>query len=38
MVKVWPDMEAYDSSADLMDAVKKHLEKYRGKELPLFLK
>jgi len=38
MVKVWADAEAYASSADLMDAVPKHLEKYRGKELPLFLK
>jgi hypothetical protein len=37
MVKVWPDVEAYASSADLMDSVQKHLEKYRGKGLPLFL-
>jgi len=37
MVKVWPDVNAYSSSDDLMDAVQKHLEKYRGKELPLFL-
>jgi len=37
MVKVLPDVEAYASSADLMDAVQKHLEKYRGKEFPLFL-
>jgi len=37
MIKVWPDVEAYTSSADMMDAVQKHLEKYRGKEFPLFL-
>ena len=36
-IKVRPDAEAYTSSADLMDAVQKHLEKYRGKELPLFV-
>lgn len=36
-IKVWPDIEAYASSADLMDAAQKHLEKYRGKEFPLFL-
>jgi len=29
MVKVWPDVEAYAFSADLMDALRKHLEKYR---------
>jgi len=37
MVKVWPDVEAYASSAYMMNAVQKHLEKYRVKELPLFL-
>jgi len=37
MVKLWPEVEAYASSADLMDAVRRHLEKYRGKELLLFL-
>jgi hypothetical protein len=37
MVKVWPDIEAYASSADLMDATQMHLEKYRGKEFPLFI-
>jgi hypothetical protein len=36
-IKVWPDVEAYASSADMMDAARKHLEKCRGKELPLFL-
>jgi len=36
-IKVWPDVNAYASSADLMDSVQKHLEKYRGKVLPLFL-
>jgi len=37
MVKVWPDVEAYAFSADMMESVQKHLEKYRGKELPLIL-
>jgi hypothetical protein len=36
-IKVWPDLDAYNSSADLMDALQKHLKKYRGKELPLFI-
>jgi hypothetical protein len=36
-IKVWPDVEAYASSADLMDAAQMHLEKYRGKVFPLFL-
>jgi len=35
--KVWSDVEAYASSADLMDALRKHLKKYRVKEFPLFL-
>ena len=37
-IKVWPDIEAYASSADLMDATQMHLEKYRGKEFPIFIK
>ncbi|NDA62306.1 MAG: hypothetical protein EBX50_09705 [Chitinophagia bacterium] len=36
-IKVWPDVNAYASSADLMDALRKHLEKYRGKELPILI-
>jgi len=35
--KVWPDVKAYASSADLMDALRKQLEKDRGKEFPLLL-
>ena len=37
-IKVWPDVEPYTSSADLMDAVQKHLEKYRGNDFPIFIK
>ena len=37
-IKVWPDIEDYASSADLMDATQMHLEKYRGKEFPIFIK
>jgi len=36
-IKVWPDVNAYFSSADMMDAIQKHLEKYRGKELPILI-
>jgi hypothetical protein len=36
-IKVWPDLSVFNSSADLMDALQKHLKKYRGKELPLFI-
>jgi hypothetical protein len=36
-IMVWPDIEAYASSADLMDATQMHLEKYRGKEVPILI-
>jgi hypothetical protein len=36
-IKVWPELNAYTSSADLMAALRKHLEKYRGKEVPILI-
>jgi hypothetical protein len=37
-IKVWPDLDAYNSSADLMYALQKHLKEYRGNDFPIFIK